>query len=551
MNAILERELLSLLRSRQAFAIQAGVALLSGLLVVLRWPEGARVDLAGARSREVFTLFGYGLLASLVLLAPAFPATSLVRERQRRTLVLLLQSPLSPLSIYCGKLAAMLGFVLLLLALTFPAAAACHAMGGVSLAGELAALYGVLAVVAIQYGALGLCVSSRVRSAEAALRVTYGCVLLLAVVCMVPHLFLQGTGGLFATAAARLRYVSPLPAVMELLGHGDLGQHAMSSSAGAPMQYVAFASASIVAFAAATIRRLNYGIFDQPQSPGTVTDERSSLQRLMRRLLFLVDPQRRKAGVGLFVNPIMVKEFRCRRFGRLHWLLRLIAACALISLALTYATTLGSAGWGVERIGGIMVVMQVALILLITPGLAGSVISGEFESGGWNLLRMTPLSAGVIFRGKILSAAWTMVLVLCATLPGYLVMIWINPLVAEQVRQVVICLVLMAVFAIALSATVSSFFRQSAPSAATAYILLLLLCVGTLLVWFGRDAPFGHSTVRAALLVNPMAAALSVINTPGFAGYRLVPANWWIMGSASLVLLTILTVRVRALLRPT
>ncbi|HIK91127.1 MAG TPA: ABC transporter, partial [Planctomycetes bacterium] len=94
MNAILERELLSLLRSHKAFAIQATVALFCGLLIVLRWPEGARVDMAGARSREVFALFGYGLLACLVLLAPVFPATNIVREKQQGTLLLLLHSPL-------------------------------------------------------------------------------------------------------------------------------------------------------------------------------------------------------------------------------------------------------------------------------------------------------------------------------------------------------------------------------------------------------------------------------------------------------------------------
>jgi hypothetical protein len=32
--------------------------------------------------------------------------------------------------------------------------------------------------------------------------------------------------------------------------------------------------------------------------------------------VFLVDPQRRKKGIGFFMNPVMVKEFRTRRFGR-------------------------------------------------------------------------------------------------------------------------------------------------------------------------------------------------------------------------------------------
>src|SRR5207302_5673962 len=110
---------------------------------------------------------------------------------------------------------------------------------------------------------------------------------------------------------------------------------------------------------------------------GHITDDRHVAIRTARRFLFLVDPQRRSRGIGPFVNPVMVKEFRCRRFGRLHWLLRLIAACAVLSLALTYATTSGTLDWGVETIGGIMVFMQVALFVLITPSLAAGLISGE------------------------------------------------------------------------------------------------------------------------------------------------------------------------------
>ena len=70
----------------------------------------------------------------------------------------------------------------------------------------------------------------------------------------------------------------------------------------------------------------------------------------------------------------------------------------------TYATTAGTLDWGVEMIGGIMVVMQVALIVLIAPSLAAGLISVESEHGGWQLLRTTPLSSGRIISGKLFSA---------------------------------------------------------------------------------------------------------------------------------------------------
>src|SRR5262249_46346486 len=159
------------------------------------------------------------------------------------------------------------------------------------------------------------------------------------------------------------------------------------------------------------------------------------------------------------INPVMVKEFRCRRFGRSHWMLRLIAGCAVASLALSWLAVSGMQDWGVATIGGILVLLQVALLILLTPSLAAGRISSERESGGWQLLQMTPLSAGKIVRGKLLSVAWPVFLVLAATLPGYGVMIYLEPTLAPQVQRVLICLVLMAVFAVSLGAAVSSVFR--------------------------------------------------------------------------------------------
>ena len=266
--------------------------------------------------------------------------------------------------------------------------------------------------------------------------------------------------------------------------------------------------------------------------------------------MFLVDPQRRSRPIGPLTNPVMVKEFRCRRFGRLHWLLRLVALCALLSLGLTYATVTGTVNWGVETIGGIMVLMQVALLVLFTPALAAGLISTERESGGWPLLQMTPMSPLRIVWGKLLSVILTLLLVLCATLPGYLVMIYIEPGMRFQVQRVVICLLATAGFAMMLSAAIGSLFRRTATSTAAAYAALLLVCGAPLLVWLGRDAPFGHDTVERALLINPVAAAFSVIRLTGFRDYELLPGNWWFLGITSAVCLVVLLAQTHRISRP-
>src|SRR5204862_35904 len=101
-----------------------------------------------------------------------------------------------------------------------------------------------------------------------------------------------------------------------------------------------------------TVVRLNHAMLDRARPPGVMTEDRSGGGRVLRRLLFLVDPQRRSGSMSLWVNPVMVKEFRSRRFGRSHWTLRLIALTAILSLGLSVVALTGALGWGVEVIGG-------------------------------------------------------------------------------------------------------------------------------------------------------------------------------------------------------
>jgi hypothetical protein len=129
-------------------------------------------------------------------------------------------------------------------------------------------------------------------------------------------------------------------------------------------------------------------------------------------------------------------------------------------------------------------------------------------------------------------------------------MIYIAPVLTQQVLYVVASLLLTAVFALVLSAAVSSLFRRTAAATVTAYALLVGLCGGTLLFGVGRDAPFGHRVGETALTVNPIAAALSIMEVRGFTEYQLVPANWWFVGAASLVCLAVILVQTCRLTKP-
>ncbi len=549
-HPIIQRELLGTLRTRRATLLLVGVAVLLSTLIVSRWPGNATVELSGAQAQEVLRLFAYGLLAVVVLLVPSFPASSIVRERNRGTLTLLLNSPMSTLSIYLGKACGALGFVLLLLAVSLPAASAAYAMGGISGWKQLIPLYGILGLVLLQYTALALLVSSYVHSIDAAIRITYALVLFLVVGTLGPFYVLQGNHGPYSQAAEWIRCASPIPAVMELVGHGDMGSIDTSIAARTIPRFLLITVVSTLLFAAVTVFRLSSFLLDRPKPQGLVTDERSLAARFFRRLVFLVDPQRRKGRIGFLVNPVMVKEFRTRRFGRMHWLMRLVAFAAVLSLLLAYLSTTATINKGLETISGILIVMQVAMIVVITPSLGASLISAERESGGWNLLLMTPLSARAILTGKLMSVVWTLVLLLFATLPGYVVMIFIHPPLRWQVWHVLICLSWLAAVAVLLPAAISSLCRRAATATTISYLVLSAMCVGTLLLWLGRGTSFSQGTVEAILKWNPLAAALTIVKAPGFADYHLVPDNWWRMGALCGVCIVVLFVQTWRLTRP-
>jgi ABC-type transport system involved in multi-copper enzyme maturation permease subunit len=634
MNPIIGRELLEALRTRKALALQVGLALACALLVLVRWPTEDVVDLNGARALEVLRFFGYGLLAGVLLLTPAFPATSLVREKIKGTLALLFNSPLRPWSIYAGKLAGALGFTAVLLAMTTPAAAACYVLGGTTSQWGVAELYVVLALAALQVAALGLLVSSRAQSTDGALRVTYALVLAVCVLPLVPYQLLQLLGDSpFKTLAAVLRCLSPVPAVMEVLGQADAGSQGVSAGSaaglyalllqgrfgeayahlsaggGAAELYAPLALAFSLVCAVLTVRRLNHTLLDRARPAGVMTQDRTAGQQLLRRILYLVDPQRRAAPISGWVNPVMVKEFRTRRFGRWHWVLRLLALSAILSLAVALAALTEALGLGPKYIAGGLVLLQIALLLLFAPSLGAGLVSAERESGSWQLLRMTPLRPGAILRGKLMSVGLPLLLLFFATLTGYSVLITIDPLIgpelqferavfclivaglvigaflaamrggvpglaaavvllaaagvagwhlfgtlgpvtALRLQRMAACLALTAVFVVLVSAAAGTLFRSTAAAMTASYVAILAVCVAPFLVWQAQDAPFTRPTVEAVLLVDPVAAALQAADVPEFKDYALLPANWWIIGGACVALLAFLRLRVWQLCRP-
>lgn len=524
------------------------VILISCCLIYLRWPTDNTIDSASQSALPVFRPLAFTLVLAVMMIVPAFPATSLVTERRQGTLALQLNSLLSPLSIYIAKLFSNVTLAFVLISVSLPAMAAGFAMGGISIADHILPLIVVLLAMTVQYSAIGLWVSSRASSSDASMRLTYAIVLALAVLSVGPLAFIGNLAGASATAARLCAAASPISALQQITSSQAAVAELGLSTGWLEFVFFSLATAGVLGYL--TVRQLDPILLDRARPTGQVIGSGASKNTWGRRFSYVVDPNKRKSGIPWWLNPVMVKEFRTRKFGRLHWLIRLVAVCAVLSLALIVLAATGTVSWGVQRIATPLVFMQLSLMLLVGPSLGANLLASEVESGGWELLQMAPISSFRIIVGKLMSAIWTMLLILLATVPGYAVLSYVQPAMSGQARNVIISLLIAVAMVVSISACISALTKTTAVATTTAYGVLLGLFAGTLLIWLGEGSPFSPMLVENALSLNPAAAALSEMGAAGFAKYSLIPNSWWCGGTISVVCLFILAIRVWQLSRP-
>ena len=156
-NPVISREMKVRMRFARSFWLQ-GAYLLFLIAIVLVAYQGILVyspirhpaELQSRLQAFYYTLL-YSLVSVIVLIAPALTASAISFERERRTLDLLLTTPLRPMQILVGKLLASFAFLMLLLVESMPIVAVCIVMGGATV-GDLLATY-----VLIGFSTLHLC----------------------------------------------------------------------------------------------------------------------------------------------------------------------------------------------------------------------------------------------------------------------------------------------------------------------------------------------------------------------------------------------------------
>ena len=508
-NPIVGKELTSALRSRRALALTLTYVAVLALLVLMMWPAGGINPGGGLRARGIFATIVLAQLAMLLFFAPAFSSTSITTERASGTYELLVCSHLNPPAIVLGKLAGAVGFLLLLIVLGLPAGAMCLVLGGVELRAFFLA-YVILAVSGVLFGLAGVALSALLRRSFLSLILTYALLLLICGAVQLPMLLAPKWVAGQATMHA-VRCASPFTAALAVTQNAfrPMGPSADRAAVVRFFVFAVVASAVLLGLGILGASRL---VLRPSRSRRKVIGRDTALWlRAVRRVLFLIDPRRRRFHIPLLLNPFFVLELRTSA-ASVSTMLRALFGCVIFGgvLVLLLAGGVGPQSMDVIRL--IAVSMQFGLIGLLAPSLTVGAISSEVENKTLDLLRTTPAGPVSLLIGKMSAAIGYGVMLLVAVTPVFLALMYIREKWDPAELTAVVSVAAATIFlAIAAGLFFSSLCRKTATAAALTYGLTALLVVGTALgaLLAGRLHP---ALARAVVAFNPVIAVVARIS---------------------------------------
>lgn len=402
------REIRVLLRSYRAFLYL--LLFLGALLVVvqLNWSafmEYWRPELDIARgARTFFYSLASGHLFLILLITPFLLAPSIVEEREKKTIDLLVSSPISIVHLILAKLISPLLYIFLLLTAAIPVLALCLLGGGLGLS-DIGYTYVIFLTTAVVYSCLGLlCSTLRPR--------VYEVYLVAAGLAIVLSLIIPYHGSLWNYISEvswkqdrminhGFQMLSPFYVLRRVIftsspmarGHMLLIYMTWSAAAGAIMLTATYFMVRFIASGAATRAAAYDG-------------EEEDFQNIRDRDYAITFDTTSQDG-----NPGLVLERRVQWFARLPILLRLFYCSLMLSiLTLPLASYQGS--W-------LFLSLPFASAALFTLPLAATSISSDYERETLAMLRTTFLSSRQIIQAKfITSLQYSFLIALALYLPG-------------------------------------------------------------------------------------------------------------------------------------
>ena len=546
-NPIVTKELVSVLRARGALILAlVSVGALSALALAM-WPASGVNPAGSLYSRLFLTVILCGQLIMLALFTPPFSSTSITHEREENTWEMLHFSLLRSDHILIGKLIGAVAFLLILVVFSLPVGGSCFLLGGVS-PKEMFLSYLVLVTAGVTFGLIGLTCSSLLPSSFLSLVVTYIILLVLCGGVHMPILLLPNLGDAQPLLHS-IRCLSPFSALVAI-GWDAFRAMGADASAGAVARYFVYSGVLCGTLIAILLVRIAMRPEPIIARRREVVDKSSPVSvRILRRIMFVIDPRRRRRSIPLWMNPVLMLDLRTRAAG-ISNLVRACFGCLIfaIGLVLVVCGTWGTADADLVRL--IALAFQVGLIALIGPSLTIAAVAGEVESKTWDSLRMTPMRPWTIFFGKFIGATALSSMLVVASVPVFVAILYIQE--AIQIRLLVAMFAVtfsMILFTLSSGLFFSTMCRTTARAAAWAYGLMALVTVGSLLGVVLRER-LSDAAARIILAFNPIVTVVGEVSVEKFAEFGRWQNNAWALGSISVVLIIGTLIRLHRLAGP-
>jgi ABC-type transport system involved in multi-copper enzyme maturation permease subunit len=407
-NPIFQREFSSSSRSVKVnFLIWAYLVLLA-LVILILWPAGGIHSVASSSSKQIFTLFFSVNLTLVLLMVPAFAATSISWEKENNTYDSLFITMMKPHEIMQGKLFSSILVIVILVLLSIPIASVCALTGGISILLVTKIVFLIL-VTAVSYGLAGLACSAWFSRSSSSIVMNYAVMMFFAGASWLPAALLSNIFLLqkFKDVWQLVRCISPYDAMFYLLYPETYRLSMETISRGDTITpYGIFIAFSIV------FSMVSFGLFargiTRPAVKGKAiqgefyTGARQAIKRKLTWPFYLIDPLKRKKTISNWSNPVFVAEMRSKLFANPKFALRLVSAIFILSLMILilvswqYSTMLKA-----DTVRIVAIVFQICVVALLAPGVSSGLITEEITSGTFLMLRMTPMKPYTVILGKL------------------------------------------------------------------------------------------------------------------------------------------------------
>jgi ABC-2 type transport system permease protein len=213
-------------------------------------------------------------------------------------------------------------------------------------------------------------------------------------------------------------------------------------------------------------------------------------------------------------NPLLIKELRGRMRGARAFVVLTVylalLSCFTSIIYYTYTASASGPGGGPDMvylgktIFDSVVLIEIFMVVFITPAFTAGAISGERERKTYELLRTTLLSGRQLVSGKLAAALTYMLLLIMAAVPLESLAFVLGGVVVDELALALVILLVTAFAFAAAGLCFSSLARTTLVSTVLTYATALLATVGlpVLLLFF------------AVVLADPFTSGFSTSSPP-------------------------------------